>query len=255
MHIVFAHTMFLINKLLKCCYSPYDKGGKLYAPSKKLRSLILPDLEPIQYGPLWLWNHEHIDEQSAPIHTITIGAARPSDLDEPVIAAYMMANRKEEMIEKVKNVSKRLHDAEVDALGKDWIENWHKGIVNDVYSFGQIVWCHNLIKAYGMLDYAKDRYAVFDKNLQSWDFELSREENIGKSRIGWGYTPGIATRLGSDYSPLLPNVPEKQKEQILKAIEFTYLHCSNNNPAAKLTIPEECECAYDMRPWTAFPER
>ena len=217
--------------------------------------MILPDLEPIQYGPLWLWNHEHIDEQSAPIHTITIGAARPSDLDEPVIAAYMMANRKEEMIEKVKNVSKRLHDAEVDALGKDWIENWHKGIVNDVYSFGQIVWCHNLIKAYGMLDYAKDRYAVFDKNLQSWDFELSREENIGKSRIGWGYTPGIATRLGSDYSPLLPNVPEKQKEQILKAIEFTYLHCSNNNTAAKLAIPEECECAYDMRPWTAFPER
>ena len=242
--------------------SPYDKGGKLYAPSKTLRALTLPDLEPIQYGPLWLMSHEHMDEHNAPIHTMSIGAGRPSDLDEPFVTAYMFAKRREEMLAKVKNVAKRLKDQENNVLGKEWMQNWHKGLrncltENDAYEFGQIVWCHNLIKAFGMLDYAKDRYAMFDKNFANWDFKLPNNENILKNnRISWGYTPGIATPndIGIDYASLLPNVPENQKVKILEALEFTYLYCSKRS-TANLDIPEGWKCAYDMRPWTAFPER
>jgi len=108
-----------------------------------------------------------------------------------------------------------------------------------------------------MLDYAKDRYAMFDKNFANWDFKLSNNENILKNnRISWGYTPGIATpnNIGIDYASLLPNVPENQKVKILEALEFTYLYCSKRS-TANLDIPEGWKCAYDMRPWTAFPER
>ena len=241
--------------------SPYDKGGRLYAPSKKLRALTLPDLEPIQYGPLWCMSHEYIDEENAPLHTMTIGAARPSDLDEPFVTACMFAKRRKEMLGKVRNVAKRLRNAEIDVLGEDWVQNWHKGLRNcltedDAYELGQIVWCHNLIKAFGMLDYAKDRYAMFDKNFNSWDFKLSNKENVKKGLIPWGYCPGIATPndIGVDYAALLFDVPDEQKAKVLDAIDFTYSYCSKKS-TANLPIPEEWECAYDMRPWTAFPER
>jgi predicted aldo/keto reductase-like oxidoreductase len=62
--------------------SALGKGGRLYAPSKKLQSLTLPDLEPISYGALWLWHHEHHNQDCTPIHSIVCGAARPSDLDQ-----------------------------------------------------------------------------------------------------------------------------------------------------------------------------
>ncbi len=241
--------------------SPYDKGGKLYAPSKTLRSLTLPDLEPIQYGPLWLMSHEHLDEESAPIHTMSIGAARPSDLDEPFVTAYMFAKRKEEMLAKVQNVAKRLNDREVEVFGEDWVQNWHKGLQNcltenDAYQFGQIVWCHNLVKAFGMLDFAKDRYIQFDRSYASWDFNSPNNSNVLKNRSSWGYCPGISTPsdAGIDYDAFHRDVPENQKTKVKEAIEFLFSYCSKHS-TAKLSIPEGWECAYDMRPWTAFPER
>lgn len=239
--------------------SPYDKGGRLYTPSKQLRSLTLPDLEPIQYGPLWLMSHEDLDEENAPVHTMSIGAARPSDLDEPFVTAYMFAKRKEEMLRKVRNVAKRLHDREVEVLGEDWVQNWHKGLKNcatenDAYQFGQIVWLHNLVKAFGMLDFAKDRYAAFDNSYATWDFSATNNNNVLKNRNSWGYVPGIATPGGIDYAALLPDVPSNQKARVKEAIEFLYSHCSKKS-TSKLSIPESWECAYDMRPWTAFPER
>ena len=144
----------------------YDKGGYFFTPSKKLRSLTLPELEPIQFGSLWLWAHEELDEEKAPIHTFTVGAARPSDLDEPAVAAYLFKTRKETMLSKVKAVVKKLDDAQVEALGEDWVKTWYEGVPNcltenDKFNFGQIVSLYNLIKSFGMLGYAKDRYGKF----------------------------------------------------------------------------------------------
>ncbi len=139
--------------------SPYDKGGRLYAPSRKLRSLTLPDLDPIKFHSLWLFNHDELkrddSDSSSPssavksaCHTQTIGAARPSDLDEPAIAAYLHANRKEEMLGKVRAIYQRLKDAEVEALGEDWVKSWHVGVPNavtadDAYQFGQMLSLYN----------------------------------------------------------------------------------------------------------------
>ena len=68
--------------------SPYDKVGRLHAPSDKLRDLTLPEFEPIEFGSLRLWHHSRMDTvaQSQP-HNIVCSAARPSDLDQPIYAA------------------------------------------------------------------------------------------------------------------------------------------------------------------------
>jgi len=177
--------------------SPYDKGGRLYAPSKKLRSLTLPDLEPIQYGSLWLFHLHNLDEDQTPAHTIVCGAARPSDLDEPAIAAYMYDKKKLETMQKVYAVSERLRQAEIDVLGENWMKTWHIGLPNcngddKIHPFGQMVWLHNIIKAWGMWDFAKDRYGTFDGNTKNWNDDLSIEENIKAKEIMWGYMPGLA---------------------------------------------------------------
>jgi len=35
--------------------SPFDKGGALYKPSKRLQNLCNPEMEPIEFGAAWLW--------------------------------------------------------------------------------------------------------------------------------------------------------------------------------------------------------
>ncbi|GFH48164.1 Aldo/keto reductase [Chaetoceros tenuissimus] len=239
--------------------SPYDKGGRLYAPSKKLRSLTLPEFEPINYGSLYLFHHESLDEQSCPAHTIVCGAARPSDLDEPAYAAHLFAARKEETLAKVKSVKDRLNQAMVDTHGEEWAKTWHHGLPNcngddKIDPIGQLVWLYNIIKAYGMWEFAKDRYGTFDSNFKGWDSTLSNEENIQKKYIMWGYMPGVAYDGGKDYSEVLKDVPDQNKEKVLDAMKFVHKFCSNT-VTEKGEIPDEWTTAFDMRPWTAFPER
>lgn len=187
--------------------SPYDKGGRLYAPSVKLRTLTLPEMEPIVYGTLWHWAHvtlcHHKNTQSlssaldlsiAPeIHTISCGAARPSDLDQIAYAAHLWTHDHEATIQKLLTVQQRIHNEQVRILGGDWLEKWYIGLSNcstedDAYQFAQIVSLYNMILTLGLLDYAKDRYGTFDNNLEKWDFNLSTRENIQTkvNKIGWG---------------------------------------------------------------------
>jgi hypothetical protein len=49
-------------------------------------------------------------------------------------------------------------------------------------------------------------------------------------------------------------VPEGNKEKVMEAIKFLHKCCSST-VADKGDIPDEWQTAYDMRPWTAFPER
>ncbi len=58
--------------------SPNDKGGKLYTPPKKLVDLCAP-LTPMQFNDLYCLARPHV-------HTLSIGAARPTDFDEHLAA-------------------------------------------------------------------------------------------------------------------------------------------------------------------------
>lgn len=40
--------------------SPYDKGGKVYAPSHLCRELMLPEMEPMEYGEFVLALDAHL---------------------------------------------------------------------------------------------------------------------------------------------------------------------------------------------------
>ena len=105
-------------------------------------------MENICYGSLFLLNHENIDDESAPVHTIVCGAGRPSDLDEVSISAYLNEKKKGEMVGKVCNIKKRLHEAQVEAFGEDWLNSCYVGVPKCVtddnpYLFGQMVWLYN----------------------------------------------------------------------------------------------------------------
>eukprot|EP00565_Helicotheca_tamesis_P004241 CAMPEP_0185737582 /NCGR_PEP_ID=MMETSP1171-20130828/30739_1 /TAXON_ID=374046 /ORGANISM="Helicotheca tamensis, Strain CCMP826" /LENGTH=652 /DNA_ID=CAMNT_0028408537 /DNA_START=46 /DNA_END=2004 /DNA_ORIENTATION=+ len=240
--------------------SAYDKGGMLYMPSRKLRSLTLPDFEPIAFGSHFLWDHSRLDSSTA-VHTISCGAARPSDLDQPAVAAYMRSLKTQDVSKRVDAVLRRMRSAEIAALGEDWVNSWTQGLPNFTRSSAavqhcNIIWLYNLIHSFGMLEFCKARYRSMENNSKKWDSALSKEDNIKALAPGWGWTPGRAITPGMDYSEDFVNVPEKNKARVAEALQFVHELCSTDEAAANDTrIPQNWQSAYDMRPWTAFPER
>ena len=239
--------------------SPYDKGGRLYAPSNLAREIMLPDLEPMEYGSLWLWNKG--------AHTIVCGAARPSDLDQPVLAAIRSATDKAK--EDLEVVARRIEERKERVLGKDWVETWHVGLPNYTQSkqrgfqIGNMVWLYNTVLVYGMLDYAKDRYGSLTGNAKRWDTNKTWKENVF-ANPGFNWMPGCAYDESYDYTSELKDVPEQNLPRVLEAIEFVHKWCAAQPKEEKkeadegdeaTIIPLEYQTAYDMRPWTAFPER
>jgi len=184
--------------------SPFDKGGRLYAPSKKLCSLTLPEMEPMTFKSLWLWNHHRIYQELPQLHTYTVGAARPADLDQPAFAAYLHATKPDEILNKTTNVTKRLDDAKEKALGKEWVANWWKGLPKATGSkyqveHNQIVWIYNLISSFGLFEFGKARYHSFENNEAKWDETKSLEENIANiGKNGWGFVPGTCGNARND---------------------------------------------------------
>jgi len=69
--------------------------------------------------------------------------------------------------------------------------------------------------------------------------------------------PGLAIEKDKDYSHLLANVPEENKEKVLGALDFVHQLCSKN-PYSGENIPAkdpEWETSFDMRPWTCYPDQ
>ena len=72
--------------------------------------------------------------------------------------------------------------------------------------------------------------------------------------------PGLATEKDKDYSHLLANVPEENKDKVLEALDFVRRLCSKNSISNESVedIPEVdplWQTSYDMRPWTCFPDQ
>lgn len=228
------------------------------------------------YGLAWLWNLDKHDAEKAEVHTMTIGAARPSDLDQVAVAAYMQGQGI--MIEKVTKVAERLHHAQVDALGQDWLDSCYVGTVKSHHSkylveHNQVVWMYNCLRAWGMLDFCKDRFRTFVNNQKSDDPSLpTHDERIDKiGRGGWGFTPGIVPEATCDYFlDDLSCVPEKNRARMKEAYEFVVQYCSptpenkddgenksREDKAATqaLEIPNEYLTSYEMKVWPDYPDR
>jgi predicted aldo/keto reductase-like oxidoreductase len=131
--------------------SPNDKGGKLYEAPQKLRDLCAP-LTPMQFNDLYCLARSQV-------HTLSLGAARPTDFDEHVAALdyYDRINQTIEPIEK------RLR-AEMDrVLGEDWCRRWPAGLPQYVDVPGQVhlleilrLWTY--AKAFDLLAWGRMRY-------------------------------------------------------------------------------------------------
>jgi predicted aldo/keto reductase-like oxidoreductase len=120
------------------------------------------------------------------MHTVSVGFARASDLDEVVDAARMFADNTGKTDALLKAAESKLQEIAVDKLGKDWYE---KGLLNvpsfyteasDGIALGHMLWLHNCLTAYGMYEFAKDRYGMLEGASAKWKKNKSFEENKKK---------------------------------------------------------------------------
>jgi predicted aldo/keto reductase-like oxidoreductase len=131
--------------------SPSDKGGHLYNPSEKLSRLCSP-LSPMVFNDLFCLRNPQV-------HTLSLGAARPTDFDEHLKALP----RLHQVDQVLPPILTRLHQQAVDTLGEDWLRTWQKGLPSPDETPGNInipviLWLWNLLLAFDMEEYAKARY-------------------------------------------------------------------------------------------------
>jgi len=131
--------------------SPTDKGGMLYSPPAKLVELCAP-LSPIAFNDLYCLARPEV-------HTLSLGAARPSDFDEHV-AALAHYDRAAEV---AAPIEQRLR-AEMDrVLGADWWKALWRAFPNYVDVPGEVniqeilrLW--SFAKSLDLVDWGKMRY-------------------------------------------------------------------------------------------------
>ena len=131
--------------------SPSDKGGHLYNPSQTLRDLCAP-LSPLVFNNLFCLRRPQV-------HTLSIGAARPSDFDEHLNTLPLLG----EADTYLAPVLERLEQRAKSVLGTDWLSHWREGLPTPENTPGQvnipvILWLRNLLLAYDMEEFAKARY-------------------------------------------------------------------------------------------------
>jgi len=131
--------------------SPNDKGGKLHEPPEKLVRLCSP-LGPMAFNNLFCLRNPGI-------HTLSIGAARPTDFDEHVRSLALLPQAGV----LVPQVEARLNAAMEDALGREWCARWEEGLPKWEDTPGGInVWeilrLWNYATSLDMLAFAKMRY-------------------------------------------------------------------------------------------------
>ena len=133
--------------------SPTDKGGHLHTPSERLLELCAP-LHPIVFNDLFCLS-------ATGIHTISVGAARPEDLDLHLEAVRLLP----EAAELVPPIVARLEQARLEALGDAWLSSWQQGLpawqdTPGAINLPILLWLHNLVEAWGLEGYARARYGL-----------------------------------------------------------------------------------------------
>ena len=133
--------------------SPTDKGGHLHTPSLLLKQLCAP-LHPIVFNDLFCLRDPRV-------HTISVGASRPGDLDLHLEAVRQL-DTAEVLISPIQD---RLQAQAQSALGEPWLMTWREGLPHWKDTPGGInlpvlLWLHNLIEAWDLESYARARYGI-----------------------------------------------------------------------------------------------
>lgn len=140
--------------------SPVDKGGKLYQPPMKLIDLCQP-LTPIQFNDIYCLRRPEV-------HTLSIGASRPSDYVEHVAAVQNL----EEKFPIIGKIEEKIFQTLEKTLGADWIHGWYKGLPRQIDTPGEInipeilrLWTY--AKGLDMVEFGKMRYNLLG-NAEHW---------------------------------------------------------------------------------------
>jgi predicted aldo/keto reductase-like oxidoreductase len=168
--------------------SPNDKGGKLYLGLPELRRICAP-LTPMQFNDLYCLARPEV-------HTLSLGAARPSDFDEHVAAL----EHYERAAETVAPVERRLREVLDAAHGADWMRRWWRGIPEYVDVPGGVnlveilrIWTY--AKPLGLTEWARFRYNMLG-NADHW----FPGEHVGS--LDWERLAGALSE-----SPFAPRIP------------------------------------------------
>ena len=131
--------------------SPNDKGGKLYEPTEKVKAICAP-LSPMQFNDLFCLSRPEV-------HTLSIGAARPTDFDDH-IAGLAQWDKRQEWSAKI---AAKLEAEMARVLGEDWVRGWHTGLPDWMEVPGHIniheilrLWTY--AKSLDMVEFGKMRY-------------------------------------------------------------------------------------------------
>ena len=157
--------------------SPTDKGGHLHTPSQRLLELCAP-LHPIVFNDLFCL-------QDPRVHTISVGAARPEDLDLHLEALQQLPDA----AALTRPVDQRLRRAADEALGRDWMSTWSEGLPPWHATPGEInlpvlLWLYNLLEAWDLESYARARYGLLGSggnwfagsNADGFDSDITEEQ-------------------------------------------------------------------------------
>lgn len=154
--------------------SPSDKGGHLYNPPEKLVKLCSP-LSPMVFNDLFCLSHLEV-------HTLSIGAAKPSDFDEHLKTIELL----EQADQILPPILERLEIEAIKTLGKEWYQTWHLGLPKhrdtpNQINIPTILWLRNLVLAYDLLEFAKARYNLLG-NGGDW-FPGEQAKNVKKLNL------------------------------------------------------------------------
>ena len=155
--------------------SPSDKGGQLYKAPPRLHELCAP-LHPMTFNDLFCLSHPQV-------HTLSLGAARPSDFNEHLDALPLLPDARRHLGPILERLRARYEDV-VDPLLRD---PWHLGLppidrIPGRINVGRVVQLHNLARAFDLVDYGKFRYNLLGNAADWFPGEKASPENIGPVR-------------------------------------------------------------------------